>query len=241
MPKLSSFTAAANLVGASIPVVQGGENRIAPVSVFDTRFGVYQSAADPTSGDDAADGFAVGQRWLNTTTLNEFLCVQATAGAAIWRHIPRILAQSAVAVSVSATTNEEVLVTVDVPAGALGVNGSLRVMSEWSMTDSANNKVFRVRFGADGAGLSGTSYLSSTITTQDGLADLKKITNRGSVSSQYGMNTSGYFGVGGTTGQTSSVNTAAQSEIVFSGQKASAGETITLESYSVELLRPDIS
>lgn len=241
MPKLSSYTAASNLTGASVPVIQGGENRVAAVAVLDTRWGVYQAAVDPTSGDDTADGYVVGQRWFNTVTKNEFLCVQVTEGSAIWRHIPRILAQSAVAVSVSATTNEEALATVDVPAGALGVNGSLRVMSEWSMTDSANNKVFRVRFGADGAGLGGTSYLSSTITTQDGLADLKKITNRGSVSSQYGMNTSGYFGVGGTTGQTSSVNTAAQSEIVFSGQKGSAGETLTLESYSVELLRPDIS
>ena len=116
----------------------------------------------------------------------------------------------------------------------MGLNGILRVMTEWTMTNSANNKILRVRFG----GIGGTSYLSTTRTADSCFADIKKIANRGAANSQFGINTAGYFGSGGTSGATSAIDTSAATTLVITGQKASAGETITLESYLVELILP---
>ncbi len=45
------------------------------------------STLDPTTGDDAADGYRVGDIWVNTTTKVAFELVDATAGAAVWKPI----------------------------------------------------------------------------------------------------------------------------------------------------------
>jgi Chaperone of endosialidase len=40
--------------------------------------------ADPTSSNDSGEGYTVGSRWINTTSDNEFVCVDATASSAVW-------------------------------------------------------------------------------------------------------------------------------------------------------------
>lgn len=40
---------------------------------------------DPTVTADAAAGYAVGSRWVNVTTDNEFVCLDAANGAAVWK------------------------------------------------------------------------------------------------------------------------------------------------------------
>lgn len=59
----------------------------------------FNATIDPTPADDANRGYSPGSRWLNLTSHNYFICVSATASAAIWRevtntpseiHIPRI-------------------------------------------------------------------------------------------------------------------------------------------------------
>ena len=42
------------------------------------------ASADPTTGDDSDDGYSVGSRWENTTDDREFVCLDATAAAAVW-------------------------------------------------------------------------------------------------------------------------------------------------------------
>lgn len=42
------------------------------------------ASADPTTGDDTGDGYSVGSLWLNTTDDTAFICVDATASAAVW-------------------------------------------------------------------------------------------------------------------------------------------------------------
>jgi len=153
-----------------------------------------------------------------------------------------IIGASGASVSCAADTAENTLATITIPAGLMGANGILRVTTLWSWTNSANNKTTRVYFGAAGAGTGGTLYMSTLYTTTTGTRDQRQIANRNSASSQVGgangfMTASGW---GTTTGAvvTSTVNTGAASEVVFTGQKASAGETLTLESYLVELIRP---
>jgi len=43
-----------------------------------------ETAGSPTVGDDSTQDYAVGSRWINTTTGDEFVCVDASVGAASW-------------------------------------------------------------------------------------------------------------------------------------------------------------
>lgn len=147
----------------------------------------------------------------------------------------RILGASAVAVSGAADTNENTLATITVPAGAMGLNGILRVTTLWTITNSANNKTLRVRFG----GAAGVDYMGNILTTAANQFHQNIIANRGAANSQIGhaaAQTS--YAPSSGSNVTSSVDTSASTTLVISGQKASAGETITLESYLVELILP---
>lgn len=148
-----------------------------------------------------------------------------------------VLGLGGAAITSPADTNENVLATVTVPAGALGPNGALRITSLWSFTSSANNKTPRIRLG----GLSGTVYMGPTITTSVGLFQEVMIFNRGAANSQVGFaaasTSAGGWGLSSASANvTSAVDTAAGTTLVLTAQKASAGETLTLEAYLAELL-----
>jgi hypothetical protein len=147
----------------------------------------------------------------------------------------RVLASSGVAVSHTGNTNETTLATVAIPAGLMGLNGTLRIDCLWSVTNSGNNKTTRFRLG----GLSGTAYFSLASTTVASVRGFRNIQNRGSAASQI-SEWSGGLGPGSTASAvtTGTVNTAVAQDLVFTAQLASAGETITLERYIVELVTP---
>lgn len=144
------------------------------------------------------------------------------------------LAASAVGVSCPADTTEDTLATVTVPAGAMGANGQLRIWTLWTFTNSANVKTLRVRFG----GISGTQYFNLATTTNATANEVHFICNRNSQSSQIGGqgSSSSIFATSTNANTTSAVDTSAQTTLVITGQKASSGETLTLEAYSVDLL-----
>lgn len=140
---------------------------------------------------------------------------------------------SAVAVSAPADTTEDTLATITIPANAMGANGRLRVSTFWSHTNSANNKTLRVRY----SGASGTIFSTFTNTTTAAMRAQCEIVNRNATNSQVGgFNGTGGFGSGAASLLTSSVDTTAATTVVITGQKASSGETLTLESYLVELI-----
>src|SRR5213079_2421852 len=62
------------------------------------------------------------------------------SGGGIGLKAAGVLAQSAVAASVTGTLTETVLATIAIPAGAMGVNGAIRVTALWSYTNSADTK-----------------------------------------------------------------------------------------------------
>lgn len=45
---------------------------------------VNSSTSDPTASDDSSNGFQVGSRWWNTSSREEFVCLDASQGAAVW-------------------------------------------------------------------------------------------------------------------------------------------------------------
>ena len=146
----------------------------------------------------------------------------------------RTVAHSAVATALTGTTAETILGSIAIPAGAMGPNGILRVTTEWSYTNSANSKTLRTRFGA---GISGTAFdvIVPTVTAfQRRQCDIK---NRGSLAAQMAPPSGFIAGFGSATGAplTGAVDTAAGQTLALTGQLGSSGDTITLESYIVEL------
>lgn len=145
----------------------------------------------------------------------------------------QVLAKSAVAVSCPADTSEDTLATITIPAGAMGPNGLVRIHTRWSWTNGASNKTVRVRF----SGAAGTVYTTGSVTTNNGAALLTEIANRNSAASQVGsVILEGSIGFSAQPVVTSSVDTTVATTVAITGQKASAGDALTLESYLVELV-----
>ena len=49
-------------------------------------FSTNTAASAPTSADDNTQGFAVGSRWFDTTNDEEWVCMDASTGAAVWEN-----------------------------------------------------------------------------------------------------------------------------------------------------------
>ena len=148
---------------------------------------------------------------------------------------PQVLGRGGVAASGTSTTNEEARATIAVPANLLGLSGGLRITTGWSCTSSANIKTMRVRLG----GIAGSALGFIAYTTVAGAEMFVRTANRNSASSQF----SDTFGnratdlvMNTTASLATTVDTTAAQDLVISGQKATAGETLTLEYYSVEVL-----
>lgn len=163
------------------------------------------------------------------------LCFALSASAQNVRFFPPAnqavtLCQSAVAVPITGTTNETAGATCNIPAGAMGPNGRLRITAIYTATSSANNKTVRARF----SGAGGSSYGAAVFTTQSGTYYLGvEIANRNATNSQVGQQ--GGSALTGTI-TTSAVDTTAATSVVLTCQLALSTETCTLESYSIVLM-----
>lgn len=194
------------------------------------------STTDPTVSSDAAAGFRPGDVIVNTATGNIWTCWDATVGAAKWRHEPRVLGASGAAVTRTGDTNKTAMATIVVPAGAMGVNGILRTTIHISaLTNNANAKTLTVDLGATAFNApSFPSVVSARIQSQ--------ISNKNSQSAQSGMTSANTvsWGTAGGASVTGAEDTSTAKNLIISGTLASGADNMTLDSYLVELLRPDI-
>lgn len=200
--------------------------------LFDATKLVKLSATDRvvgrvSSGAGAAEEITFTDQAQALADDTSFQAMCATLGT--WR----VLAASAVAASHTGNTTETALATIALPAGAMGPNGALRITAVLSYTNSANTKTLRFRLG----GISGTAFADIPVTTTASLMTNRLIQNRNSQAAQVANAASapGGFGTSTASPPVGAVNTAIAQDIVISGQLASAGETVTLESYIVEL------
>jgi hypothetical protein len=156
-------------------------------------------------------------------------------GAAASLLVPYILQQSSVPVSSGNITSETVFASVAVAAGALGSNGSLRVTSHWACTSNANAKTIRHRW----SGIAGQAFMSANATATTGCVAATHIgqnnTTFGQVASSQVVMNAGYV-TASSQGSTAAADTAAATELVITGQKGTGTDTLTLQSYVVELL-----
>lgn len=196
----------------------------------------YTEVRDPTNADDTLDGYFVGSVWINTLTQNVFDCISNSQGAAIWRHRPRILASSASAVTAPADTAVNTLATYTLPAGTMGVNGEIEVEAIFTVNNNANTKTPRLHFG--GSNIAGQALASSAASVERWV--LKNRTTSSQIGRPAAAGTGGY---GATTASVSTlaIDTTAAVTILITGQKATAGDTMTLEGYTITLTRPDIT
>lgn len=142
----------------------------------------------------------------------------------------QVLANSAVAASVTGTTNETTLATVTVPAGAVGANGLLRITTLWSVTNNANNKTVRHKLGST------TVWTASPTSTASG--QFQSITRaRNSTSSQVTQfSSTTNFGTSANAQTTSSLDFTGAVTLTITAQLATSTDTATLEAYTVEYL-----
>lgn len=167
----------------------------------------------PTGGDKGAGSYN-GERVFEM-------------GRGVWT----VLAASAVAVSHTGDTNETTLATVTVPAGAMLANGMLRVRGLWTCTENANNKTIRVRFGGTGGTVVQTLVMTSIEQVQ--LDSIIHNVNNVAVQKFYGGTLS--FSTSTASVGAAAINTANAADLVFRGLLATGTDTITLESYVVEV------
>jgi len=159
----------------------------------------------------------------------------ATANNRSWY----ILANSAVLVSRisvngAGDTIDQAMATITIPANAMGPNGTIRVTSLWSYTNSASTKRFRGWFN----GLAGSAFQAASGTTTASARFQFEVNNRGVTNSQVGASTTlNSFGTSGGVNMTSAVDTTAAVDLVLASSwtAAASAETITLEKYTVEL------
>ncbi len=148
-----------------------------------------------------------------------------------------ILAQSAVAATtLTGTTTETAAQNYTLPGNLMGLNGKLRIFTKWTLTNNANTKTLRFRFG--GTGISGTALSDPQSTSQTSLHVTAEIENRNSLSSQIGGN--GTVNLTGSTNawRTATVNTATDQLLAITAQLGVGTDSVTLESYQIVLYRP---
>jgi len=79
----------------------------------------YDAAIDPTANDDSGDGYSVGSTWINVTDDNAFVCLDATAGAAVWEKISGLPAHLAETVYKVGTFTRDI----SLPSGNQSITG----------------------------------------------------------------------------------------------------------------------
>ena len=137
-----------------------------------------------------------------------------------------VLSSSAVAASCALTAADEVLGSLTIRAGVIGVNSIIQIEPLWTFTNSANNKILKVRIG-------GVTVYSATRTTSVKEAPLIVLANRNSLVSQIQPLDNMYVTAGSSAPATYMINFANNVTIDITGQRASNGDSLKLEYYRV--------
>ena len=141
-----------------------------------------------------------------------------------------VLAMSNTAIAVTGVTGVTPAITITIPAGVMGSNGTLEITSLWSCTNNTNSKSCNIGFG-------GTNYMASALTSALSNQMLTIIRNR-TANSQIGGVAATAFVYGSIAApcRTSTADTTIAQNITFNAVHSNTSDTITLESYRVTLV-----
>jgi hypothetical protein len=141
-----------------------------------------------------------------------------------------VLANSAVSHAITGTLLETTLATIVVPPARMGPNGILRVTSLWSFTVNANLKTLRVSFG----GIVFSELQPSATNASFSIETVIRNRNNSGLQIANAIGSAG-SGLATTAPITTAINTGAQQNLALTGILANVADTITLESYRVDL------
>ena len=148
-----------------------------------------------------------------------------------WKRLHQIkFYELSTSVALTGTTSETTLLTVNIPAGLIGISGKVKLYPLYSMTLNANNKVLRVKLG-------GSQAFYTAVSNSSQSSALVIIRNIGSESVQK-SSTTVVPGLGntGTALNTLAIDTSVATTITVTGQLANSADTMTLEGFFMEIV-----
>ncbi len=172
---------------------------------------------------------------VNVTTSLGTILVGNTLIEAVIGSIVQCLAKSAAQITAPTDTNSNTILTVTVPKQQMGANGSVRGKLFFTYTNNVNSKTLRVKFG-------GLTVIAIARTTQTTSAIEFEVSNRNATNAQvftglygtHGDNTLTTFNSAGT----GAVDTTVDANITVEVQKATGTDSVILEMYQFDLIRP---
>jgi hypothetical protein len=148
---------------------------------------------------------------------------------------PMIVGQASPNVSTS-NTAETLLASVTIPAGIMGANGRIEIITSWNWTNNADNKTVKIKFGTVVGGFAGaTEFSGFVLTVNTNIQSLTNIYNNNATNLQIGGTGTGgnAYVVNSGTAPTSAIDTTQNTMIYFTGQLTLGTDVLTLQSYSV--------
>lgn len=139
------------------------------------------------------------------------------------------IANTAIEITAANTIVETLIKAADVPARIMGDNGSLRVRAVFSVTNNANNKTIRLKLGSTTVGQFNMASTSDAV-----LEFLVSNVNASNLQVSKGSllaNSRTEVAVGSAT-----ENTTVITPILFTVEKAVAGDVVNLSTFTVEVL-----
>lgn len=160
-----------------------------------------------------------------------------------------VLAQSHVGSSFTTTdtsNTETCVASIKIPGGAMGANGAVRAMYDWTVTANTNTKNVRVRHAtsactpgsAYSAGGGSVTAIGINGASAQSLSQSFVLGNRNSASSQisHAVAATAYWTSVNAVNYTAAINTGNDSYLNFAVQDAASGDTMTIEQYVIEIM-----
>lgn len=134
--------------------------------------------------------------------------------------------------SLTGTTTETTLATIAIKGGVLGENGKIRFYILGTVTNSANNKILRIKHTA-------TSLWQVAYTAAVGITAQILFFNKGSESSQVTslFNSTGLIASSSTSVTPSSIDTSADFSLTVTGQLANSADSISVTAIFAEIMQ----
>jgi hypothetical protein len=216
------------------------------ITAINSLSGASQTLAVGTSGTDFAIS-SVG----TTHTFNLPTASASNRGAlssADWStfngksNVQQLIYYSNGQLSSTSTTAEEILASVQIPAGTLNANSRIEWRLLTNCVNTANAKTVRVRIHTSNA-MAGTIYNFFALANIPGSGYWGQLNNDNSLSSQIGYGGSSTTGAGQGTqnslANTSTINTATSNVwVIFTTQKATAAEVLKIINFEVRVYNP---
>ncbi|WIA57837.1 hypothetical protein N6H05_08585 [Sphingobium sp. WTD-1] len=214
----------------SAPTTLDTLNELAAALGDDPNFAATTAAA--LAGKQPLDADLTAIAALATTSWGRALLTMASATALRAElKSPYILAQhGAASAALTGGTAALDFVTVTLPGGALGPNGSIEIETYWTCTENANTKTVSIT-------LDGSVMQTFGLTTNGKAGALMRLANRNSASAQLISRnaTTSPYGSSTVAHGTAAIDTSVDKVLTIRGQLANGADSLTLEGYIIKV------